>query len=104
MIHLIAQFGGYTALALLALALVCIALAERAPIREDLDGSEASPAAPRPEDAERPAIPRAIVVHLTVSDRIAKATPEEKEMYRRGLQKIRDREMIEKMIREVGGR
>lgn len=35
MLDIIAQIGGYLALALIALAVVCIALAERAPVTED---------------------------------------------------------------------
>lgn len=59
-----------------------------------------------PQEAERPALPPAVIVHLSLSDRLDKretASPPELEALKRGLRKMRDRELVEKLVREVGG-
>lgn len=61
---------------------------KHAPLREDLDGSLPLPEA-SPQEAERPYIPPAIVVHLSMSDRIGdRATPEELEDFRNACLKV----------------
>lgn len=92
-----AQCVGYASIACFFLGLVLISLSDRKP--NELDGSDT--VLPEAKDAERPALPKAIIVHLSVSDRINRATPEERAALRRGLQKIRDREKVEALIREV---
>lgn len=67
--------------------------------------------ASRPECAERPALPGAVVVHLAISDRLdrrAQATPEEQAALAAAMQRLRDswgdqveaEELIRKVDRE----
>ena len=77
--HLAAQIGGIVALVLFSMFLGCALFYGRKPIRRYVcgdkncpecgSGSEASPGL-RPEEAERPALPPQIIVHLSLSERM----------------------------------
>jgi hypothetical protein len=68
----LAYVGGIAALVIFAIGIVCIAFAERGAVDQEEDGtpSEASGGL-RPEESERPAIPKAVIVHLSFVDRVA---------------------------------
>jgi hypothetical protein len=94
-IQQLAYVGGIAALVIFAIGIVCIAFAERGPKLED---DEVTP--------EAPFLPPPVIKHLSVSDRIewkSRATPEEQAQFRAALRDVRDRETIDRMIRDVGG-
>lgn len=112
--HLAAQIGAYGAVILGTAILFLFCLACRQPAMDYVCGIASCPecsgrkaTGPTAEcTPEAPTLPRALIVHLAVSDRMDvrdRATPAELERFREGLRKIRDREAAEKLIREVGG-
>lgn len=96
LLHYAALVGGYGLVASVLIGVFFIAIAERTPVTED--GDQFAP--------ESPAIPPAIVVHLSVSDRLVKrdtASPEEMAALRAAVYKLRDREIVAQAIRDAGG-
>ena len=70
--HYFALFGAYAVLSLVGMFIVCVALYR--PVMKWAntipDGSGKPLPGLRPEEAERPAIPKAVIVHLSFWDRV----------------------------------